>query len=80
MRTARSSSHHGGESPHTPLEQAPLEQAPPGAGTPLEQAPPGAESPPGLGLETPLGQIPLNFPLGCKYEVNMKKEIKSLFS
>ena len=80
MRTARNSSDHRGRGLHTPWEQTPWsrhppKQAPPGAGTPLEQAPPwsspsravpsGAGTPSGVGLETPPGQIPLNFPLGC---------------
>ena len=54
MRTARSSSHHGGgrgEGLNTPWSRHPPEQAPPlAAGTPWSRHPP--------------GQIPLNFPLG----------------
>ena len=53
----------------------PPEQAPPQVGTPpRSRHPPGRRHPPGsshstsplaVGLETPSGQIPLNFPLGC---------------
>ena len=65
MHTARSSSCPGGCLYTTPIrDQAAPRADPLGPGTPCEQTPPGAD-PPGMGLETPLGQIPLNFPLGC---------------
>ena len=53
MRTARSSSRPGG------LHQAPLDQAPPGAGTPLDQASPTPQdqTPPGT-RHTPPGADP----------------------
>ena len=79
MRTARSSSHHGGgrgglhpPEQKTPWEQTSptLEQAPPlnfplggGPGDPLARSP--STSSLVVGLEMPPDQIPLNFPLGC---------------
>ena len=76
MRTTRSSSHHGGGSPHPLWEQTPQSRCPhpPGAAPP-EQTPLGVgletpwpdppQLPPWLWAWRPPGQIPLNFPLGC---------------
>ena len=58
MRNTRSSSHPGGSPPGTPwsrhpLDQAPPEQVPPGAGNPPDQASPWTRHPP-PGAGTPL--------------------------
>ena len=65
MRTARSSSRHGGVSTQTPPEAGtPRSRYPPGAGTPQSRHPQ-SRNPPLCGPGDPPSQIPLNFPLGC---------------
>ena len=64
MRTACSSSRHGGVST-PPRSRHPLwSRHPPRAGIPLEQTSPQLD-PLNFSLGVDLDQIPLNFPLGC---------------